>query len=86
MLLPEDTEGDREIVDRSLLPQICGCEIHGDTRSTWEGVSTIFQGTAYSLTTLLYSSITESYDREVAHTGHDIDLYFDELSTDTSER
>ena len=86
ILFPEYSECYRKVIDRSLLLEICRSEIDRDTSSTREGVSTIFERTSHSLSTLLYGSISESDDREVAHTSDDIDLYFDEVSTDTCER
>ena len=86
MFFPEDTESYREIIDRSFFLQVSGGEIHRDAGSSREDISTIFYRTSDTLSAFLYSSISESYDREVAHTSDDIDLYLDEISMDSVHR
>lgn len=86
MFFPEYSESYREVIYRSLLLEVCWCEVHSDPSSSRKGKSRIFECTSNSFPTLLHSSIPESYDREVAHPSDHIDFYFYEISTDTSKR
>lgn len=75
----DDSEGNREVVERSFFAEICWCKVDGNSCASRKRIAGIFYGTPYPLSRFLYGRIAESHDGKLSHSGNDIDFHVNGL-------
>ena len=81
----EDTEGDRQVERRALLPDVGGRQVHGDPVQG-EGEAGVADRGAHALAALAHGGVWQAHRGEGRQAARDVDLDADERSLHSHKR